>query len=1008
MAALLWMHFRRDPWQTFAAAVARSPHRLARGRFAVLDARRPLLVTRGASVAIPTPSSSVSIAAAAAKVLESSSDEHHRAIATFYLGHGADARRSLQDLAARRPSAAVWNDLAVVLAEDDRNDETLIAALAAVGHALDLEPANLPARFNRAAIIERLGLPSCAARAWNEYLRADEASSSWAVEAGERLAALRSKRAGAWEDEYLRLRAAAGDGDTAVIQRFTAEHPQEARLAVLNQVLPRWGEAVLRGNDDEAAPLLTLARFVGGALRETTGDAMTSEIVAAVQAAGGDARRRALAEAHVRYGEAAADNTARRIAPAAAKFASVQALFERLASPAALMSAYYRATTAVDRGDRPAALRTLTDLSTRTPPSYRALQAQMHRLRGTIFFFDGFFAEALASYQRARDEFIAIGETENAIDTTSRLTGTLAALGRPAEAWPIDRAAIKAAGDSGAPRVMQVALHSASFVALEEKRWDMACALLDVEIGIAGANPRVRAESIVWRVLAAQRAGFQRDTGSRMDEARRGVATVTDPDWRESALNDLRLLEAMFIKENAPQRALDLLTEYIASARSRGRMSRVPEILSERAAVLRRLQRDDEAEADLRAAIRLVEERGNRVERDLLRDTFLGKAGTPYTMLADLLDSRGDVAGAIVADDLHRARILNDRRGSDRSLTWSVDAVTASLEPATALVVYEIFDDRVVLFVLRRNGVYRVESRISAAFLAQLTAQFVESIRDDSPGARRVGRSLYDALIGPAADALAGAGKLVMVADAPLDQIPFAALVQRDGKFLIEQFTLSIAPSIRSYHPAPSGIAERAAVLSIGNPRVDETRYPLLPPIEEAEPEARKIASMYPKGTLLTGAEATEARVKSLLAQADVIHFGTHAIAEATNADSSRLLLAPSAQADGALTAAEVAAIDLRRVDTVVLAGCRTAAPSRRGYGFVQSIATAFLAAGAQHVIGSLWDIEDQAGRTLSTALHRRIRSGLPLDRTVRETQLEMIHSYPISDWAALQLYATN
>jgi len=928
----------------------------------------------------------------------------------FYLGHRADARRSLQDLAAHRPSASVWNDLAVMIAEDDQNDETLIAALAAIGHALDLDPANSPARFNRAALIEKLGLPSCAFRAWNEYLRTDGASSSWIVEADERLAALRPKRAPTWEDAYPRLLAAAGDSNASVIQRFTAEHPQEARVAVLNQVLPRWGEAVLRGKDDEAASLLALARFASSALREMTGDAMTSEIVTAVQAAGSNAQRRTLAEAHVTYGEAAADNSARRIAPAAAKFKSVQPIFEHAASPAALMSAYYGATTAVDRGDGLAARRTLADLTTRTPPSYRALRAQMHRLRGTIFFFDGFFAEALASYQRARDEFIAIGEAENAIDTTSRLTGALAALGRPGEAWPIDRVAIKAAGKTGSPRVMQVALHSASFVALEEKRWDMACVLLDVELSIAGANPRVRAESIVWRVFAAQRAGFQRDSGSRMDEARRGVAAVTDPDWRESALNDLRLIEAMFTKESAPQRTTDLLTDYIASARSRGRLSRVPEILCERAAILRRLHRADEAEADLRAAIRLVEERGIRVERDLLRDTFLGKAGTPYTMLADLLDSRGDVAGAIVADDLHRTRIFNDGRGrSDRDLTLSVNSVTDSLEPSTALVAYGIFDDRVVLFVLRRHGIYRMESRTSATSLERLTAQFVESIRsDDSPRARRLGRSLYDVLIDPAADALAGAGKLVVVADAPLDQLPFAALVRRDGKFLVEQFTLSIAPSIRSYHPASSAIAVRSTVLSVGNPRLDETRYPALLPLKEAEAEARKIASMYPKGMLLIGEEATEMRVKSLFSEADVIHFGTHAIAEPKNADSSRLLLTSTAQADGALTAAEVAEMDLRRVDTVVLAGCRTAVPSRRGYGFVQSVATAFLTAGAQHVIGSLWDIEDQAGRTLSMALHRRLRSGLAVDRTVRGTQLEMIHSYPISDWAALQLYATN
>jgi CHAT domain-containing protein len=304
---------------------------------------------------------------------------------------------------------------------------------------------------------------------------------------------------------------------------------------------------------------------------------------------------------------------------------------------------------------------------------------------------------------------------------------------------------------------------------------------------------------------------------------------------------------------------------------------------------------------------------------------------------------------------------------------------------------------------------HRFDTRVSAAVLEESSSRFLDAVRSgDDVRAQREGRSLYEKLISPATSALAGAVRLVIVADAPLDRVPFAALVQPDGTVLIERFVLDFAPAIRSHVPARARTAAPVSALSVGNPRLDRARYPSLPALDEAQAEAREIAAMYPKSVLLLGAEATEAHVVPLLSRAAVIHFATHAIADPSNTDNSRLLLASDGTSDGALTAAEVANMDLRAADTVVLAACRTAAASGHAYGFVQSIATAFLAAGAQHVVGSLWDIDDRASRMFSVALHRGLRNGLAPDQAIREAQLQMMRSYSMENWSALQLYARN
>lgn len=105
--------------------------------------------------------------------------------------HPGDVDRAKGRLAWLPRDERTWNELA--LAELSAGDP--LAALDAASRALALAPSDLPALFNRALSLERLGLARGADEAWAAYLERDP-SSGWGLEAAERLGKLRAKVAG--------------------------------------------------------------------------------------------------------------------------------------------------------------------------------------------------------------------------------------------------------------------------------------------------------------------------------------------------------------------------------------------------------------------------------------------------------------------------------------------------------------------------------------------------------------------------------------------------------------------------------------------------------------------------------------------------------------------------------------------------------------------------------------------------------------------------------------------
>ncbi|WP_255953750.1 CHAT domain-containing protein [Streptomyces odontomachi] len=242
--------------------------------------------------------------------------------------------------------------------------------------------------------------------------------------------------------------------------------------------------------------------------------------------------------------------------------------------------------------------------------------------------------------------------------------------------------------------------------------------------------------------------------------------------------------------------------------------------------------------------------------------------------------------------------------------------------------------------------------------------------------------------------AQSGASRLpsvVLVPIGALGAVPWHASWRSAGqgrRYALQDLHVSYAPSARTLCEVagrtPADVrAPGSPALVIGNPTRD-LRYAG----EEAEAIHRVL---YPRGTYLDADTAVATQVSARLAdlRGGVLHLACHARVDPGERHSAYLDLAAGSR----LAAEELTDGTIGRYELglVCLAACWSNVSSR-GYDEAYSLATAFLAAGAHTVLGSLWPVPDEATSLLMYMTHHYLRrESLPPRQALRRAQLWML-----------------
>ena len=272
---------------------------------------------------------------------------------------------------------------------------------------------------------------------------------------------------------------------------------------------------------------------------------------------------------------------------------------------------------------------------------------------------------------------------------------------------------------------------------------------------------------------------------------------------------------------------------------------------------------------------------------------------------------------------------------------------------------------------------------------------------------------------------------LLISPDGLLNLIPFSALVDEQGTYLVENYTLTYLTSGRDLLRLKVKIPGAEPAVVIANPEYEtgsgpvlagQTLKPLLP-LPGTEREGRDIQKILGAQTQLFVQTKATKDVVTHIHRPEVLHIATHgyfpadALREVSDAENrqsgeseAEAIAKPTIEnpllrswlffasanrgtenSNGVLTALEASQLDLWGTKLVVLSACDTGLGEVKNGDGVYGLRRALVLAGSEAQMMSLWAVSDTGTRELMTEYYRRLKAGEGRSEALRNTQLKLL-----------------
>ncbi|HEV7921502.1 MAG TPA: CHAT domain-containing protein [Thermoanaerobaculia bacterium] len=953
---------------------------------------------------------------------DDTADAHYAAgVAQLVTGDREQAIASFQSAVARDPGDA---RATAALAETLRRDAVatgrpaeLCAALAAAHRALAQNDQLPAARHAWAAVLDDLGIEAQARAAWAELLSADPAA-EWRPDIEKRLAAPPSRsEVQVWMEVAYKPEDVAKLSEEG-LRAVVLGHPEMARGWVESQYLTDWATAYRSGDRQAAAQALTAARRVATEVRAIAGETLAAEAVAVIDDATrrGDSERLALlAQGQIAYQNGRKLLSDDKTTEGIQKLTSAAADLRSAGSPLAAVATHYAITgsSAVDQAATASkAYRDLLD-SEAGRDGHMALRAQSLRELGLTVALLGRWNEAMSTLQASATLFERLGETNNLGISCLDISGTLDQLGQPEAAWRERIKAFRLFSETGQTKWIETTLADAALFSIASRDWNAAHAFATLDVDAVKALAHPLKTSRAWMRKAIIEVNSGEDATQSLLRANAAAKNIAEGAERTRA--EIGIVEALSIQQRKPADAAGMLGRSIAFYAGRGLNVFLPDVYLLRSRAFAAAGDDGAAWKDVTSGIAMLENQRLQVDDVSLRNGLFDRACELFDDAVRLALRRGDTVAAFTYADKGRSRALLDTLGDGTPrAAENIAAIQSSLGDGV-LVEFHALPEKLVTFVVSREGLQTFEHDVASAELERRVSMFVSATIAQTAveELQRSGGELFDLLLAKSTGN--SSAPLVIVADGPLRSVPFAALYDRvHGQYVMEARPLTLTPSAAVFVDRTRALSERGgaaprSVLAIGDPSFDNERFSTLARLPGSGREARAIAPLYATSTVWRAEEATKKRFASEATRFDVVHFGGHAVSNHVRPAASFLLFAAGAKSekdDGALYSSEIVRMRFASTRIVVLAACESLHGDPAGREGLPTIGRSFLEAGVPTVIGTLWPIDDDVSANPLVVLHRKLAGGVPADEAVRAVQLAMLHSgdpsqrHP-SQWAA-------
>ena len=386
-----------------------------------------------------------------------------------------------------------------------------------------------------------------------------------------------------------------------------------------------------------------------------------------------------------------------------------------------------------------------------------------------------------------------------------------------------------------------------------------------------------------------------------------------------------------------------------------------------------------------------------------------------------------------------------------RLQTVTLEAVQAALPSDAALlefVIFRPFDPRAernaeaygpphyAAYVIRKGAMPLGWDLGPAAAIDESIDFFRQTLRDRARRDLKFrARAVDELVMRPMRSALGEARRLLVSPDGDLNLVPFDALIDEQGRYLIERYAMNYLTSgrdllrlqvVRENQSQPVIFAdplfgEPGAGVKRSGPSAGTEPSPrrsvttgadlssvYFAPLAASGEEARAIKNLFPDSTLFTGVKATKTTLQRV-AGPRMLHIASHGFFLQDARETARspavgvenpLLRSGLALAganltrdshEGILTALEASGLNLWGTKLVTLSGCDTGVGEIRNGEGVYGLRRAFVLAGTESVVMSLWPVSDAIARETMVSYYTGLRAGLGRGDALREAKLEML-----------------
>jgi len=338
-----------------------------------------------------------------------------------------------------------------------------------------------------------------------------------------------------------------------------------------------------------------------------------------------------------------------------------------------------------------------------------------------------------------------------------------------------------------------------------------------------------------------------------------------------------------------------------------------------------------------------------------------------------------------------------------------LEGVQQSLAPSDVVLEYVLAEPHSYCLAITHDSA-RIVSLTDRTGIEGFVLGYLKTLKTKA-SSKSQGKELYAALLKDIPE-VAKKKRLIIVPDGRLHLLPFDALVDHSGRYLVFSHTITYASSasflylVKAAAPRPAqqlflgvgGIPyeQNAELAKIATMRGYVTRKLVNLPASKEEVLAAQALTHSDGHSLLTGKKATKSAFEhSASEEHAIIHLAVHGVANEQHPERAALILLSdnSSGDDGILEASEIVHLHFN-ADLVVLSACDTAVGRLQGEEGIANLSLAFQLAGAKTVVSTLWSIDDTTALYLMKRFYARLAGKNTVGSALTLAKRDMLRAY--------------